>query len=182
LSPSGAEPEAPAGPTRTGRDPLGRFVKGNEIGTATVIAGGNTLRWEHGLRARSDNLPPELAHLDAEVREFLSEALVDEGDPALVSTRRRALLAYRARLHRRIAQLDAALEMRGLVDRRGKLRAVWLQRLEGLIGAARAIDSLLGLERRPKQATATVTSYLSTYTPTGEPHHEHRDDDTDRDA
>jgi len=96
-------------------------------------------------------LPPSLALLDHDVEQFVSGCLVDEADDDL-PTRRRALLGYRARVHRRILMLDSALELRGLVDRRGRLRAQWLQRLEGLIGVARALDAQLGLERRAKRA------------------------------
>ena len=47
-------------------------------------------------------------------------------------------------------QLDAAIELRGLFDKRGKLRVAWLGQLQALINAAKAIDSLLGVERRQK--------------------------------
>ena len=48
-------------------------------------------------------------------------------------------------------QLDAALEAKGLGDRKGKLRTGWLQRLEDLINVAKGLDSMLGLERRQKR-------------------------------
>jgi membrane-bound lytic murein transglycosylase MltF len=38
-----------------------------------------------------------------------------------------------------------------LVDRKGKLRAGWLQRLEGLVNVAKGLDAMLGLERRQKR-------------------------------
>ena len=47
-------------------------------------------------------------------------------------------------------QLDAAIEVRGLFDRRGKLRVAWLQQLQSLINTAKGIDSLLSLDRREK--------------------------------
>ena len=100
---------------------------------------------------RSDRWPPELEVLRAEVDSFVSAALVDEGDPADVPARRTALLAYRARLHRRIVRLHGMLELRGLVDKRGKLRTTWLQQLQSLISTARSLDSLLGLARRQKR-------------------------------
>jgi hypothetical protein len=59
--------------------------------------------------------------------------VIDEADPQDVPTRRKALIDYRARLHRRILQLDSALEQRGLLDRRQKLRTQWLQQLGTLI-------------------------------------------------
>jgi hypothetical protein len=46
--------------------------------------------------------------------------------------------------------LDAALELRGLFDKRGKLRDRWLTQLQGLIRTAQGLDALLGLERRQK--------------------------------
>jgi hypothetical protein len=103
----------------------------------------------HGLR--SDRLPPEFAYLREEVDAFMADCLSDEGDPANISCRRRAELEYRARLHRRIAQLDAAIELRGLFDKRGKLRVAWLQQLTSLISSARGIDAMLGLQRRQKR-------------------------------
>src|SRR5262245_14540453 len=99
-------------PNTPGRDARGRYQPGHPLTVA------------NGLRAV--NLPRELAHLRAEVAEFEAACLVDEGDDE-VPVRRRALLMYRARLHRRILQLDDALELRGLLDRRGKLRDRWLQ-------------------------------------------------------
>jgi hypothetical protein len=51
----------------------------------------------HGLS--SDVLPPEFAYLKADIDEFMTSALVDEGDAADVPTRRHALLEYRARIH-----------------------------------------------------------------------------------
>lgn len=113
---------------------------------------GNPLAVSTAFDARA--LPPELAHLDAEVQDFMTGCLVDEADPD-VPTRRKALLTYRARLHRRIVQLDAALELRGLVDRRGRLRANWLQRLEGLISVARSLDAQLGLDRQARAVNFT---------------------------
>jgi hypothetical protein len=135
-------------PNRQGsRDRHGRFAKGNHIGPRFEPS--NVAAVSHGLHAR--DLPPELAGLRDEVAAFLTGALVDEGDADDVPARRRALLEYRARLHRRILQLDSALEVRGLVDRRGKLRVAWLQQLAGLIERARGLDVTLGLARRQKR-------------------------------
>lgn len=125
-------------PTRAKDPKTGRFLPRN------VAA------FQHGLR--TDRLPPEFEHLRDEVDAFVRDCLSDEGSEAGdIPRRRRALLEYRARLHRRILQVDAALEVHGLFDRRGKLRAGWLQRLEGLIGSAKGLDVLLGLERRQKR-------------------------------
>lgn len=119
------------------RDANGRFLPGNRVAT------------NHGLH--SSELPGDLSVLRAEVEAFLAAALVDEGDLSDLPERRKALLEYRARLHRRILQLDGALELRGLTDKRGKLRVQWLAQLSNLIAAAQRIDALLGLKKRPKR-------------------------------
>ncbi len=105
---------------------------------------------------RTQRLPAQLAHLREEVQAFLDAALVDEGDPAEVPARRRALLEYRGRLDRRIRQLDDALELRGLLDRKGRLRTAWLQQLAGLIEKARSLDVTLGLQRRQKRIPSAL--------------------------
>jgi hypothetical protein len=140
--------DAPAAPSGD-RDGQGRFLPGRNLGTM------------HALRAAGDRLPPELQHLQAELEEFMTSAVSDEGGDAEISTRRRALLTYRARLHRRIGQLDGALELHGLIDRRGRLRVAWLQQLAQLIGAARALDGLLGLSRHPKRVPASFSDAIT---------------------
>ena len=116
-----------------------RFIKGTTVSvTSTLVA---------------KNLPPDFALLAADVDRFVSGCLVDEDDANDVPTRRRALLEYRARVHRRIVLLDAAIERRGLFDGRGQLRALWLQRLEGLINVAARLDAQLGLARRQKRVS-----------------------------
>jgi hypothetical protein len=133
ATPSG-QPDAP---NPQERDSRGRFLSGNLAAVS------------HALRAVT--LPAELQHLREEVAAYEAGCLADEGgDAADVPIRRRSQLTYRARLHRRIIQLDDAIELRGLLDRRGKLRVTWLQQLSSLITTAKAIDTLLGLERRTK--------------------------------
>lgn len=111
---------------------------------------GHALTVEHALNAV--RLPPELEHLHQDLAAFEAGCVVDEGcAEADIPTRRRALLHDRARVERRIRQIDDALEIRGLIDRRGRLRVSWLQRLEGLIATAIRLDTLLGLERRAKR-------------------------------
>jgi hypothetical protein len=131
-------PAAPIAPgTAADRDAHGRFRRGNQVAVSTAFD--------------ARQLPPELTHLHAEVQQFVDGSYADQGDePEHIPTRRKALLEYRARVHRRIVQLDSVLELRGLLDRRGRLRSAWLQRLEGLIGTARALDAQLGLERRTR--------------------------------
>ena len=99
-------------------------------------------------------MPAEFEHLQAEVRQFVADALVDEGDVGQIPARRRVLIEYRARLHRRIVQLDAVLERRGLTDSSGTLRVAWLQQLQSLMNAAKGIDALLGLQQRTKKVTS----------------------------
>ena len=106
---------------------------------------GNTVSRRHGLYASS--LAEALA---AEREAFLAQSLQDDGGAAEVPTRHRSLHIYRSRLHLHIEQLSGALEGFGLFDKRGRLRTAWLQRLEGLIARAQAIDGTLGLQRRTK--------------------------------
>ena len=152
-----AEPTPPTDPNPPVRDGKGRFLPGNSVGEATQFPPGHWAAAKHTMR--TDRWPPELEVLRDEVDEFLSQTLVDEGDPDDVPARRKALLNYRARVHRRIVQLDGMLEIRGLVDKRGKLRSAWLQRLEALIATARGLDSLLGLARRQKRVPS-LSEYL----------------------
>jgi hypothetical protein len=125
---------------------------------------GHLSAFRNGLR--TDRLPPELEHLRMEVAELLASSVADDGGESEVPTRRRGLLEYRARIHRRVLQLDTALELKGLFDRRGKLRTAWLQQLQGLVNTAKGIDSLLGLERRARQLPSSpaeaVRQILST--------------------
>ena len=151
-------PSPPAAPNPPDRDGQGRFAPGNQVGATTQFSPSNWAAMRHALN--SDRWPPGLEVLKTEVEQFFGQMLADEGDPSDVSARRGALLNYRARLHRRILQLDAALEQRGLVDKRGKLRVTWLQQLGGLIEKARALDITLGLARRQKR-TPTLDEYLA---------------------
>lgn len=112
---------------------------------------GNTVSATHALYSDRD-----LAGLQAEVAAFLAQSVSDDGGDSEVGARRRALHEYRARVHRRIVQLDAAIEAKGLFDRRARLRVAWLQQLQGLIATARAIDSLLGTGRRQKAIPSHV--------------------------
>ena len=115
------------------------------------VLAGNTLALTHGLRRRPQDPPARrdpLAHLQPQVDAFVAGAIRDEGGGE-IPTRRKSLLEYRARLHRRIVQLDEAIDGHGLLDRRGRLRATWLQRLESMMNTAKALDQLLGLARRP---------------------------------
>lgn len=119
------------------RDDLGRAQPGNRLAVSHAL---NTVE-----------LPLELQHLRAEVAAFERACLVDEGDEGDVPARRRALLAYRARVHRRVLQLDESIELRGLEDRKGRLRVSWLSKLESLINTAVRLDNLLGLERKARR-------------------------------
>ncbi|MCC7178651.1 MAG: hypothetical protein IT177_09700, partial [Acidobacteria bacterium] len=119
-------------PSTPDRDARGLFQPGNRIA------------YRHGLRAQVD------AALADERRAFLNASLADDGGPGEVPTRRRSLHEYRARLHVHIGQLSGAIERHGVFDGRGRLRTAWLQRLDGLIDRARALDATLGLDRRAR--------------------------------
>lgn len=139
-----SEPEAPALAVTPPAVPNG-LQRDAETGRFTRANGDAAKHWLH-----SDRLPPELEHLRDEVSRFLSAAVTDDGGEDEVPTRRLALLEYRSRLHRRIGQIDAAIELRGLFDRRGKLRTTWLTMLATLVDKARGLDALLGLQRRAR--------------------------------
>ena len=130
----GSRTDSPPVPSGTDRDAAGRFQRGNEVAR------------RHGLYAGS-----MAATLVAERRAFETRSVVDDGGDSEVPTRRRSLHFYRARLHVHIEQLSGALEQFGLFDGRGRLRANWLQRLEGLMARAQAIDATLGLDRRQRR-------------------------------
>jgi hypothetical protein len=135
-------PNAPARDAETGR-----FLPGNFAAS------------QHALR--SDRLPPEFTHLAAELAEFADASIADDGGVEAITARRRSLHTYRARIHRRVAQLDGAIELRGLFDKRGKLRVAWLQQLQGLIRTAQGLDSVLGLERRTRDVgQMTLEQYV----------------------
>lgn len=126
---------SPADPAHQGRDPdTGRFALGNSVAR------------RHGLYAQVS-----AAALAAARESFLAQSITDDGGESEVPERRRSLHVYRARLHVHIEQLSDAIERLGLFDRRGRLRTAWLQRLEGLIARAQAIDGTLGLARRQRQ-------------------------------
>ena len=139
-APDSSKEIEPSAPNASGRDARGRFLPGN---LAAVT---------HALR--TDRLPPEFAQLAQELEDFMAASITDDGGASEVPARRRSLHEYRGRIHRRILQLDAAIELRGLFDKRGKLRVAWLQQLQSLINAAKGIDSLLGLERRQRPVTS----------------------------
>ena len=108
----------------------------------------------------SDVLLPGLASLPAEIDRFMAGALADEGDND-VPTRRRSLIEYRGQIvHRNILKLAFALEARGLTDKRGRLRTIWLQQLGALIDKAIRLDMLLGLSRRAKPVP-TLSDWLA---------------------
>lgn len=119
-------------PARTDRDATGRFLPGNASAR------------RHGLFAAGIE-----AAVAAEKCAFLAQSLADDGGED-IPERRRSLHDYRASLHVQVRALAAALERHGQFDRRGRLRATWISKLESLIAAATRIDAALGLERREK--------------------------------
>ena len=129
------------------RDARGRFVTGNRAAVMTA------------LRAGRANLPEVFRVLEDRTRKFLEGSIADDGGRAEMPTRRLAQHECRAVLQLQILRLNAALETHGLFDRRGRLRVVWLTKLESLMREARAFDASLGLARRPKQVS--LNDYLA---------------------
>ena len=130
---STTRPPAPAGEialrrqaTQPQRGPDGRFLLGNRVART------------HGLTGADDPVawpPPE---------DFLADAVVNDGGER-IAIRRKSLLEYRARVHRRIIQLDEAIEARGAFDRQGRVRESWLQLFPSLIDRAQKLDQFLGV-------------------------------------
>jgi hypothetical protein len=144
-STAGATGESPTVPNPPQRDVHGRFLRKNSIAVKTAVY--------------ADNLPAAFKELRADIDAIMQSYLVDEGERDLIDVpvRRRQQLENRARVQRRITHLDAALELRGLVDKRGKLRAQWLTMLCSLIDRARALDQLLGLQRRERDSLDSMS-------------------------
>ncbi len=128
-------------PNPSERDARGCFLTGNAVGVMTA------------LRAGRAQLPEVFQVLDDRAGAFLEASLTDDGGREAIPARRLSQHEYRAALHLQILRLNAALELHGLFDRRGRLRVVWLTRLESLMREARAFDQSLGLTRRPKQVS-----------------------------
>jgi hypothetical protein len=115
----------------------------------------------HGLTTdadRRDELPAGFEYLQEQVDAFIRGSLLDDGGDGddEIPTRRRAHHGYRGRIHRRILQVDEAIQMYGLFDRRGKLRVGWLTTLQALVSTAIKIDVLLGLQRRPRKIESPI--------------------------
>lgn len=136
---------AQASPYGPGRDAgNGRFTKNH---TASV---------KHAIFSERD-----LAGLNERIQALTAQAIADMGGEPSVSVRARLLIETRFRLQRRLEQIDAALEVKGVMDGKGKLRAAWLQRLEGMAAAIRAIDAQLGLKRQAKRV-GTLAEHIQT--------------------
>ncbi len=118
------------------------------------MTAGNDASVQHGLHAT--NVPAEFLSLQTE---FLAGAVADDGGVSEIPTRRMSQLEYRAVLHRKIVQLTAALDTRGIIDPKGRLRVAWLQQLQKLVASAVRVDSLLGLERRSRKV-GDLDAYL----------------------
>jgi len=130
------------------------------MGRGSQLQPGNLVAFEHGLRSQTGNLPPEQAELLEHLRNFYAESISDAGGVSETGVRERSTHHNRAIIQRSIHLLAAALETKGLFDKRGKLRIAWLQRLEGLVNTARQLDQLLGLERRQKRLPQSPTEAL----------------------
>ncbi len=116
------EPALPTAPRRKANRTS--FKKGHTLGAMT-----------HGLY--SDRHPEAGAIVEAALK-FEADQLIDEGEAeADIHSRRRRLITYRSRiLDKNILKLAVALEERGIVDKRGKLRVAWISKLESLISVA----------------------------------------------
>lgn len=151
----------PTGPSAPARKPnAGWFKKG--VSGPSLTTG----LWS--------DLHPGSEALLADVDRFEAAQITDEGEAeGDIQSRRRELIRYRARIiHKNVLKLASALEERGLVDKRGKLRVAWLSKLESLINTAIRVDSLLGLDRHPKEIS--LQDYINGQR-TLEQDHEHQD-------
>ncbi len=142
------------GPDR-GRGEDGRFAKGNNAAAKT------------GLKLKRARLPETFDALEAEVQALLDGSLADDGGIDHIPTRRLSQHRYRAVLHRQIIRLNAALDAHGMFDKKGKLRVLWLSKLESLIREARLLDQSLGLDRRQKNIS--LDAYLARLKPASAP-------------
>ncbi len=93
------------------------------------------------------------------------EALIAEEAGTHPDVRQASLLEHRARLHHLILQIDRELDAWEIVDRRGKLRATWLQQLVKTIARAVRCDQILGVpppakERALEELTPTELDKL----------------------
>jgi hypothetical protein len=90
-----------------------------------------------------------LDHL-ADVETYVSQCVADDGGETNITTRRRSQIENRARIQNQIARVDGAIKLFGLFDKKGRMRERWVALLCTLVEKARAIDALLGLERRQR--------------------------------
>ena len=120
----------------------------------------NTAAVKTGRHAKKAQLPDVFEALEADVQVLLDGSLADDGGVDEIPTRRLSQHQYRAALHRQILRLNAALDAHTMFDRRGKLRVLWLGKLESLIREARLLDQSLGLGRRAKNIS--LDEYLNT--------------------
>ena len=112
----------------------------------------------HGLKSRADaanELPPAFIYMRGELQAFVDGCMSDEGGPeAAISTRRKSLLDGPRRIHRRILQLDTAIEVHGLFTKQGKLRANWIAKLTQMVVVAASLDMKLGLDRKARDVSS----------------------------
>ena len=148
-----AEPVADPGPkaTREAEAPARPA-----LGLDTRFKPGNRASVQH--LVYSERLPPGLEHLPALLDQFMAAQLGDEGDESdKLSARRRSLLSHRVFIvERNIRKLAHTLDQKGLVDSKGKLRVQWLQMLGTFIDKAIRLDTLLGLDRRPRKVESPL--------------------------
>jgi hypothetical protein len=151
---TGGSPEPVPMPTTSAqRTRTGQFARGNTIGRSLgrTFEPGNVAGRRHGLYG-GDNPEPDPT--------VLAQYVADDGGLEHVAARRLDTLRNRALVQRRIEQLQLALADNGLFDRRGKLRVGWLTMFDRFVNTAKALDGMLGLERRAKPVE-TFEEYMS---------------------
>ena len=131
-----------------GHDGAGKFTKGNRV------------RVQHGLRSRTRALPPELEHLAVLEREDYQQSISDDGGAENIIRRRQQTLENRARVQRRIRQIDYALDRFGAFDTKGRLRQQWINQLIALVNTATRIDIALGFERRARAVVPSPREWV----------------------
>jgi len=155
----------------------------NKCGSCGVFLPANIAAIKHGAYCeRAIALLDPLERLRDEVAAFLQQSIIDARGASELTRRALSLHEYRSRLHRRIVQIDNAIETHGAFDKRGRLRG-WFTMLAALIDKAKSIDVALGLARRTKDIDDLDCS-IEEYARRQEARERDRDtahDDNDRD-
>lgn len=137
----------PDSPEAGGRTPRGTFAPGNPWARTAAL--------RHGLF--SPEAPAAVAAREAAAA-FLQQCIADEGGLSELSARQLALLEDRAAVYRLQRQLGHAIDHLGMFDSKGRLRVLWMNKLESLIATGLRIDALLGAERKSRRTGAPVST------------------------